>query len=403
MMWRALGSILLLVTLLIPASAWSQTVTTILGGNLQCDSTIDTCSSFPTSMSFLCDGSGTNLNCPQYFHPDWTQPAGTRFFGITNRTNPPIYLTSTDGITWTATTVQPFTAAVLNAGSSMAVASNGSLLAISGQGANLCLIRRSTDQGASWTTVFTDAALTCSMLGAFPSPPRSYCASAGGYCATLIVSDPSTMRVIFSTDNGASWTIGTAYAHPTADATTWGTVLNSNATIGIITRGINSLLGQPFGTKSGNDFVATPNYVPVPATNRNCRPYIIAGATRALCVPNAGGDPQPHQVVDGTIPAQIGAPFNLTDDFIAGANEPFVVGFRSSFGYILQPSRSVSARLNLYLSTDQFSTGAVLASTATHSTALVANCCKGNILEWGGKIYFTNGATSGNAFFGRIQ
>jgi hypothetical protein len=228
-----------------------------------------------------------------------------------------------------------------------------------------------------------------------------YCHHTGGYCAIANQSSGLNVTVIYSTDNGASWTIGTPYTHGTTDQRTFGPIINNGGSIGIITRGINSPGGQPFGTKSGSDFTNTPNYVPVPATGRNCRPYIMDNTTRALCTPNAGGNS--FQVVDGTLPVEVGAAFTLTDAFTASVNETLVVGFNTNFGYIVMPSATSTTRLNLYISTGQFAGGASLVGNMTTSTILIAGCCKGNILEWGGKIYFTSGAPASNAFFGVIQ
>lgn len=395
----ALAALLFAGVSVVPAKA--QTVTQVLGAQLACDPNVDSCLFFPAAPAILCMGTGANLDCPQYFHPDWSQAAGTRFFGITNRTNPPRYLTSTTGITWTLTAVQPFTAAVLNFGAYMAVSSNGSLLAASGQGANLCLIRRSTDQGASWSTVFSSLVQTCSIGFGNPTPPGMYCAETGGYCAVINMFSPATITVIFSTDEGATWTIGTAYAHISADSQAWGPIVASDGT-GILIRGVNSTSGQPFGSKQAADFTFTPSFVP--SVNLNCRPFTMGNALRAFCRPNAGG--VTTQIYRGGalgIPPALHATFTTADVPTSGGSQDFQPGgFNGTYGYAITSSFSPANRYNFYISGDGGSSF-VLASQLTPTIAPIFGCCRGNLMRWGNKMYFTVAGTSSQAIFGAIQ
>lgn len=377
----------------LPLSARAQTVTELIGSNVFAGIP------YPSVLGTLCAGTGANLNCPQFFHPDWSQPPGTRFFGVTNRVNPPIFLTSTSGAVWTAVPTQPFIGAVLNLGASVGVSSSGALVAIAGQGLDTCLIRRSTDQGSTWSTVFTDATQVCTLVFGSPTPPGLSCSELNGYCAFIVPSNPGAVTTIFSTDNGGSWFVGASTAYASADSRVWGPVLDSAGSAGIITRGINSLIGQPFGIKIGGEFQATSSYIPSPLTNRNCRPFLRGSTPFAVCVPNAGGNS--YQLVSGGIPAQIGATFSLTDA-AASVNEPLVHG-RGSISYIVQPSATIATRLNLYLSTDQFNSGAILASTLTLPTTIIGGCCKGNIIGWGSRTYFSSGSSGSQAFFVAIQ
>lgn len=352
---------------------------------------------FPLSASILCDGSAGNLNCPQFFHPDWT--TSTRIFGITNRVNPGLCVVSTDGgETFNTCTTQPFTAAVLNFGIKMAVASDGSLLYTSGQGTDLCIIRRSTDQGTSWSTVFTSTTEDCSIVTTSPTPPGMYCSQSGGYCAIIDMSNAAELTIIFSSDNGVTWTVGTPFAYTTANISTWGPALTDDGTDGILIRGTNaSGAGEPFGIQSGSDYIATALFAaPV---NLNCRPLMMGTTKRALCAPNAGG--ALFRFVDGTIPTVIR---EITiPDVLASANEPLVVGWSSEIGYLLVPSgANPSTRLNVYITGDSWASVVSLGQLIP-TTSLSLGCCRGNTIRWQGKAYFSTGVSGANAFLAVIQ
>lgn len=372
----------------------------VMGGNVLCDPTNPGCQAFPISGSILCNGTAGNLNCPQFFHPDWSQSPGTTFYGITNRVNPPLFIVSTDGGTvWSPVAVQPFTAAVLNFGASMAVSSDGSLLAASGQGANLCIIRRSTDNGASWTTVFTSLVQNCSLGFVAPTPPGMYCHETNGYCAFVNPFVASTITVIYSTDNGATWTVGVTYSHISSDARTWGPILEPGGVNGILIRGVNPTAPRPFGVKSGNDFTGTVNFAP--PVNLNCRPLFMRSSAHAVCAPNAGGD-----LYQFTTGGALGiAPLvinTFTPEDTSGILEPQVVGFDAITGYMIQVSFATPTRLNLFVTRNTWGS-VVRVSQIIPTTAPSSACCKGNIMRWGNRIYFSSGSTSSQAFLGVIQ
>lgn len=390
----------LLLAVLLAASPVSAqtTVTEVLGANAACDPDIDTCLFFPAGGAVLCNGGGAILNCPQWFHPDWSQAPGTRFFGVTNRLNPPIYVLSTDGgTTFSALATQPFVAAVLNLGGKVAVASDGSFLAAAGQGANTCIIRRSTDQGANWTTVFTHATRQCTNPFGSPTAPGMACEATGGYCAVIDPFNAATIFTIFSTDNGANWSVGaTGAAILSADSTAYGPAHDSSGGVDVVMRGINSLIGAPFANKAGGDFVITANYTPV--ANQNCRPLFMNGQFRAICSLNAGG-PTYHSVFAGAVPAALGT-FTVSPNPTTLTHLP--VGYGGGIGYLILPEIAFPNRLKVYITLDDW-TSIVNIANLTTTTAVIAGCCRGNAIRWGSKIYFSSGGTATQAFLAVIQ
>lgn len=353
---------------------------------------------FPSVVSLLCDGSGANLNCPQYFHPQWNDTDQENLWGVTNRVNPPICIRSTDGgITWVACTTQPFVAGVLSLGARMAVAANGAIIFAAGQGANTCIIRRSTDNGVSWSTVFTSAVQVCSVEFGSPTPPQLYCSENGGYCAHVREAG-GNMTVIYSTDNGANWTVGTSFAYLTTDNRVSGPTLNADGSDGRAVTGINAITGQPFAIKSGSDFIATGNYVP--AVNVNCFPLLMGSDFRMMCTRNGVSDSTLRYVNPAVVPLEINT-FSISPA-LPSAQNIMPIGYSATTGYVILIDIAAPSQLTVYASVDSFAS-AVLLTRITPTTAPIAFCCNGNTFKWGNRLYFSSGASGSNAFLGIIE
>jgi len=215
--------------------------------------------------------------------------------------------------------------------------------------------------------------------------------------------DTANIRMIFSTDNGANWTIGTAYPYVSADSQVWGPIIAADGT-GINTRGVNSTggAGQPFGSKQAADFTNTLPFIP--SVNLNCRPFTMGNFLRAFCRPNAGG--VTSQIYSGGalgIVPTLQASFTTADVPTTGGSQDFQPGgFNNTYGYALTSSFSPANRYNFYISGDG-AASFILASQLTPTTAPVFGCCRGNFMRWGNKMYFTVGVHSSQAIFGTIQ
>lgn len=369
-----------LLCLLIAPTAYA--ITSILGASVANPGPL---------VGILCSGS-TSINCPQYMHPDWTDTRKERFFGVTNRVNPGLCVQSTDQArSFSVCATQPFAAAVLNIGIKFAVSSNGSLLAASGQGAQTCIIRRSTDKGLTWSTVYSTATEVCSVLYTSPAPPEFYCSEQNGYCALIDGSGTPTVKIIQSTNNGASWSVHAPnLTMPSADSKVWGPILSQDGTVGIISHGSNETTGQPFATSNATGLWATtPNYFP--SVNQSCRPYLSGATQQALCLPNAGGTTLTKVNASGV-------PFE--DGSIILSVLPFEFGWlpaniNSQNGLAIVLSKTVNTLLYT------FSTGSNWSATSlrgglTYPTSLFG-CCAGNQLTWGDAVYFTSGYSGSNA------
>lgn len=172
----------------------AEAIRSIVGTQVACDTTFSGCQAIPLKMTTLC-----TISCVQQSSFSFTN--SSRFWG-TNTSGVGICKTSTDGgATWPACTAQPFTTGNREF---YAGAADGSVIAIgTPTGPNTCTIKRSTDNGASWTTVFT-VVQQCT-AGAFEGQ-RLYCLS-DGRCE-FVGTDGSTFTIFRSADSGNSWAAG---------------------------------------------------------------------------------------------------------------------------------------------------------------------------------------------------
>jgi len=185
--------ILWVVFLMLVSSGWTLSahaqVTQIIGANLDATGFVP----FPAKFGTLCAPGGAN--CPRTFHPSWTD--STRHWGSTSVN----CVTSTDGgTTWGLCTTQPFGGETLQVASS----SDGSLVAVATV-AGVCTIRRSTNNGTSWNTQFTDAN---ACAPATPSSSHFRCQPPGvlaGRCDYVFIETNVRTRTYLSLDQGVSW------------------------------------------------------------------------------------------------------------------------------------------------------------------------------------------------------
>jgi hypothetical protein len=186
---------LILLALIAVVGTRAEAVFKVVGGQAACDTTLLGCSSIPLTPTTLCSASCNKLSSLSF-------TSTSRFWGGGSDCN-----TSSDGgLTWANCTTQPFT----SGGIELYVgASDGSVIG-SAQLAGVCTIKRSTDNGSNWTTVFTDGAIGCG--GAVSGGTRIKCLSDGQCNFIFRNTVTATPRLLASTDNGQNWTLTTVGA-----------------------------------------------------------------------------------------------------------------------------------------------------------------------------------------------
>ena len=185
---------ILLSVLSVVGIASSEAVMKIIGGQGACDTTNTGCRPIPLTPTTLC-----TVSCAVEVSPSLVN--ASRFVGGSSRGVGVCRISIDGGVTWIACAAQPFT---LGNREFYAEAADGSIIAVgSPTGPTTCTIRRSTDLGVNWSTVFTQAGgCTSGNLEGH----RLFCLS-DGRCEFL-GSDSSTAQIFRSSDNGANWIAG---------------------------------------------------------------------------------------------------------------------------------------------------------------------------------------------------
>lgn len=83
-----LSATILVISMVLGASTGNSAISNVLGAAGECDLAAAGCFPIPTQLSILCNGSAINLNCLQYFSPDFNDPDGLLMYGITNNYTP---------------------------------------------------------------------------------------------------------------------------------------------------------------------------------------------------------------------------------------------------------------------------------------------------------------------------
>jgi len=364
----------------------------------------------PSSATLSCDGAGGNLDCPQFFGPDWVDSTGVRFFGLTNRANPPRCVKSTNGGgTWglcDAGTASPFVGALDLLGGSMTTAADGSLIAVGDQGANNCIIRRSTDYGTSWSTVFTDttASRSCGIAFSNPTTNMVRCAQTG-FC-TVIGRGAGAFEEVnyFSNDYGANWSIGTSFTMVSGDAE-FHLRLNNSGNVGVLSPFAVTYASTFAAILSGNNFIVT-TAIPTPpgsGASAKCPGSVIFGSNNYVV---CGPDPLNTTTyrlfnIIGTTPTFLYSFLPLDTPTNAQSPDFTIIAYNGNVAYMVGRSAD-GTKINVYVTQDTFNTIIRIASL-TPTTGLITGCCRGDMHVWNGKIYFTIAGTGANAVFGKVQ
>lgn len=173
----------------------SEAIVRIVGTTGQCDTTISGCNPIPLIPTTLCVAS-----CVQNIAPDWKVP--TRLWGVNTNA---CRVSVNGGVTWGACGTSNPTGS--GGQTFIAGTGDGAAVVIGDNGVNNCLIKRSTDGGTVWTTVFTSAVIGSSSCTGQQGNSKLQCLSDGrcAYFGTRVTD--SKPIVIHSDDNGLTWSI----------------------------------------------------------------------------------------------------------------------------------------------------------------------------------------------------
>ena len=344
-------------------------VQSVIGSSIACDPNLSGCQPFPSQVSILCVS-----NCPIRTSFAWTN--SSRFWGTDGITGG--CATSIDGgTTWGLCTTQPYAAAgrELYAGTA-----DGSVIAVEGVNPVLCTIKRSINNGTSWSTVFTTATNCGSTTGL--EGQWLYCLS-DGRCE-LSSAQTGTAMIYRSSDNGQNWSIGETAS--IGNCSSVGSVWNGSV-------GINP--SEQTGCGGGNIAKA---YVAVGDTwtasivwtgaQGNCwGPVIYNGSGRVVC---ANGTTYAMYNGDGSLVSNITLPG--TDPTIDTGGPAYSIGTNTL--YVLA-TKSVGG-LGIYASRNNLTSFTLISSYAP------VGIRGGNMFGANGCIYFTFGGAGANLRFGKI-
>jgi len=362
---------------------------------------------YPLASSILCNGSAGELDCPQYFSPDWSDTSGERFFGVTNITTPATFVQSLDGgTTWTPGPSNPFAATTVN-GTAFALASDGSLIAAADvNGTTIsCQIRRSTDQGVSWTTVhsFTNATGFCGAFGTTVMSSPARCALNSSKCIIMGWTGVNPVPIV-SQDNGVTWATGATLATIVGSPPFLGASLSDNGVLGISGHpGVQTTTQSPY-TDGGISWLSSGVWGGIPGVSHRCtgpvQHNLGSGAT-LVCGP---GSVSPTLYVfgevTGSVPSVIRT-FTLSDaPPSSGSPDANALQWDANTYYVT--SRNAAAtRTNIYITTDSFVSTHLIGSLLP--TNQFTSCCRGDMFKANGRVYFTSGGIGGSAQLFVIQ
>jgi hypothetical protein len=365
---------------------------------------------FPTVVTILCNGTGGVTDCPQYFSPDWSDTSQQRLFGITNLVSPPRCVRSTDGgTTWVACPAHPFAAVSGASTTSFAMNYDGHLFAavnVDG-GANACQIRRSTDLGVSWVTVFALPIATgfCTAGNvAMPSPMK--CSQDSDTCILLAFNPAGTSTVpIVSNDNGATWVAGAVLASSSGANPFIGVSMDIGGTLGVSGgSSVQPATSRLLYTDGGLSWLVSTPPATLPGASHRCTGAVqnnLTSRPTIICTPgNAAPNDYYYMEITGGGAAILDT-FTLIDG-LAFTNSPDVIALQydTNTFYLVQRSLTV-LKTNVYITRDGFSSVHLLAQPTPIN--LFVSCCRGDIYKWSGDIYFSSGGTGGSAQLYRIR
>jgi hypothetical protein len=358
-----------LLLLLIVGVGKSDAVMKVFGLTGECSLSFSGCTVIPLTPTTLC-----TISCPQQTSFSYTD--ANRFWGAS--TGVGSCLTSTNGgITWVACATQPFTTGNREF---YAGAADGSVIAVgTTTGPTTCTIKKSTNNGASWSTVFT--ALQQCTSGSLEGQ-RLFCLS-DDRCG-FIGWDATTVTMFRSNDDGDNWVQGetSTGGNCAIPSTIW------NGTAGFI---------PSQNTGCGGGSVAKAGYTTIDSwltssvwsgTQGSCwNAVIYNGAPRAIC--QVGGANYTMNTETGAVANTLVLPGVSTGADSGGvaltpfANTMYIVATKAASG------------IGIWVSRDSLASFTMVGSFGGGG----AGPRGGNSFFANGCIYFTTGQT---AMFGKV-
>lgn len=402
-----LSTTVLVISMALGASTGNSAISNVLGAAGECDTAAAGCNPIPLSPSILCNGGAGNLNCPQYFSPDFNDPNGLLMYGITNIFAPPRCVKSADrGLTWAACPTNPFSATYFSSNAVMTVAVDGSILAAAkvDNVNNLCVIKRSDDGGSSWATVHTSATRDCvGFSGAVLSSPMA-CASNSLDCVLFgsgIGAFILQTAVFHSEDGGLTWTEDPLLAPSISSPPYYGARLTSDGSIGV-TGGTSATGGatSAFVFKNSGAYHLT-TAIPGSGINRCTAPLIVHNNPTVLCGANSVTQQYTVFEITGSIPTIIGSFFPTGAPQSGNSPETIAISWdNNETAYVFMRELS-TGDYRIYVTKDAFATVLFLGELIPTNRSPVYS--RGDVHIWNGKIYWTSGGMGGDAQLMVIQ
>lgn len=363
----------------------SYAVVNIIGVNAQCDTALVGCTRLLITVTELCID-GVNL-CPQNSVASFTD--SNRFWGRASAATQACRTSTNGGSIWSACTTQPFGVGENSTPEHYGSASDGSVIAISTiTTGTVGTIRRSIDNGTSWSTVFSEPGISYStaLPGGNAEGQLVVCLS-DGRCEFVgnMAGGSGRFRVYRSNDNGTSWVAGETSAVTTgcpSSGTVWNGLIGISPFIGTTACG-----GGIMRTYSASSDVWSLSAAWGTSPGDCWGPVIYNGANNVICnnvtnytLYSSTGVVISNLILPGSIPTiSIGA-----QAYSTGTNIMYIV------------ATGTSSKFNVYVSINNLANFTKIFTTTNTS----GSARGGNMYAANGCIYFSVNPTF--PIFGKI-
>jgi len=341
----------------------------LYGAQMACDPALTGCQKIPLTVTILC-----TTSCPRIMAPTWSIP--TRFWGSVLGASPNCVTSSDSGVTWAGCTTQPFSSGTKE---HYAGTADGAVVAVAQVGGN-CVVKRSTDLGTTWPTVFTYAVTNgCggSLLGDF----FLKCLPTGDCVMPFINPGTQVLHGLRSTDNGQTWASQTTVAGAVCGGTA-GTAYDG-------TNGIQALTATAPGTCKAPFTETAPPWalsVAWPDVGDCWGSVIYNSLPRAICFKTATGN---YQMISrtGALVANLTLPSALLAIDVGGPSVS--IGTNNLYLMATKSVPSGPAPIGIWISQDNLATFTLLATTGVSVNAMK----DGSFFSAQGCLWFSAGTT----------